>query len=123
MPDALPTFKYHPDPITSGSVKESPEQCPCCKQSRGYLYDGPIYGEKSPEVVCPWCIADGKAHKKYKAEFVDYEGFAEEIPEAAQDEIAFRTPGYASWQTEHWPACCNDATAYLRPVGIADIRK
>ena len=120
---SLPTFRYHPDPVKSGGVAASGETCRCCKEARGYIYAGPTYAEDDLEnALCPWCIADGSAHKKFDVLFVDTEAFAEGTPAAAVEEISQRTPGYHAWQMEHWPACCGDATAYLRPVGIAEVR-
>ncbi|WP_030613282.1 CbrC family protein [Streptomyces sclerotialus] len=28
----LPTFRYHPDPLASGSIRESTETCVCCRR-------------------------------------------------------------------------------------------
>lgn len=39
------------------------------------------------------------------------------------EEISERIPGFNSWQSEQWPLCCGDATAFLKPVGIAEIGK
>ena len=123
MADALPTFKYHPDPIASGSVEPSDAKCQCCKKARGYIYTGPVYAEDELDnALCPWCIADGSANEKFEAEFVDSEAFDEDVPAEAMEEITQRTPGFATWQSEHWPACCDDATAFLMPVGIEEIR-
>jgi uncharacterized protein len=120
----LPVFRYHPDPIASGSVVESDAVCACCGKSRGYIYTTPIYSEDElGDGVCPWCIADGSAHRKLDATFVDPEAFADTTPETAIDEISQRTPGYSAWQGEQWPACCDDATAFLEPVGIKEIRE
>jgi len=59
----LPVFKYHRDPLQSGSVAKSPESCRCCGKQRGYIYQGPAYSEEELEkALCPWCIADGSAH-------------------------------------------------------------
>jgi len=120
----LPQFRYHPDPIRSGSVVESQEMCKSCGQSRGYIYAGPVYSEEElDDAICPWCIADGSAHKKFDAEFVDSNGFRDGVPESVMEEISQRTPGFNAWQTEEWPACCNDAMAFLMPTGIEEIRK
>ena len=103
MPDrmSLPTFRYHPDPVCSGSIVESEKKCRCCGQARGYIYSAPVYSpENLDNAFCPWCIADGSAHSKFRATFVDAEAFADGIPESAIDEITQRTPGYASWQTD-----------------------
>jgi uncharacterized protein len=100
----LPTFRYHPNPIASGSVVASDAACVCCRQRRGFIYAGPAYSESElDDALCPWCIADD---------------IAREIVE----EIALRTPGFAAWQQEKWLACCGDAAAFLEPIGHTELR-
>lgn len=119
----LPVFKYHPDPLLSGSIEKSKEECVCCERPRGYIYTGSTYCEEDLErVICPWCISDGSAHAKYDATFVDEAVFPEDIPVVAVKEITQRTPGYSAWQSEQWLCCCLDAMAFLEPVGVAEIR-
>lgn len=120
----LPVFRYHPDPVASGSVVPSSARCRRCGQSRGYIYAGPVYSETDlDDALCPWCIADGSAHREFGASFVDSEAFASDVPEPVVAEIRERTPGYAAWQSEEWPSCCGDAAAFLAPVGIAELRQ
>jgi uncharacterized protein len=120
---ALPHFRYHPDPVDTGSVAASDAACARCGQRRGFIYTGPVYAEDDFEdAICPWCIADGTAHKSLGAEFVDSEAFAADTPDAVVTEIVERTPGFAAWQAEEWPFCCGDAAAFLGPLGIAEIR-
>lgn len=120
---ALPVFRYHPNPIDSGSVEASPEKCVCCKQARGYIYTGPVYAEDDLDGrLCPWCIADGSAYAKYDATFVDSEAFADDAPETAITTIVERTPGFNAWQGEQWPSCCDEPAAFLAPVGYDEIR-
>ena len=121
---ALPDFRYHPNPIESCSIIESDEECACCGQSRGYLYAGPVYSIRDlADAVCPWCIAEGIAHRRFGATFVDEIAFQSKIPDPVRCEITQRTPGFNSWQTEQWPCCCGDATAFLIPAGIAELRE
>src|SRR5512135_730287 len=111
MPDnQLPVFRYHPDPVRTGSVVASEKTCVCCSTARGYAYADVPYTEQDvePETICPWCIADGSAHDKLDAEFIDAAAIPDDVPEEAIDEIAYRTPGYASWQGEVWLSCCDD---------------
>jgi uncharacterized protein CbrC (UPF0167 family) len=119
----LPAFRYHPDPIGSGSVVPSDATCECCDEARGFVYDGPVYSEVDVEAICPWCIASGDAHERFDASFVDSEAFGDGAPDAAIVEIVERTPGFSAWQGERWPVCCGDATAFLTPAGIAEIRE
>lgn len=119
--DPLPPFRYHPDPIASGSVEPSKRQCRCCGKKRGCIYTGPAYCEEDLEdALCPWCIASGAAHEKFGAEFVDLASL--DLPEKAAQEIAQRTPGFSTWQGEAWPVCCGDATAFLSAAGFAQVR-
>lgn len=121
--EALPTFRYHPDPITSGSVEPSEGECAVCGEARGFIYVGPVYGEDDlSDAVCPWCIADGSAFAEHDATFVDSEAFDDDAPQAAMDEIVERTPGFATYQSERWPSCCGEPAAFLEPAGITEIR-
>ena len=119
----FPVSRYHPDPIRTGSITASPNQCCCCRRSRGYVYTLAPYTEEEVEErsLCPWCIADGSAHRKFGAEFIDAEGIPDDLPERVVEELVERTPGYAAWQTEEWRACCQDAAAFLGPFGYAEI--
>ena len=120
----LPTFRYHPDPLASGSITASDAECRRCRRSRGYIYTGPVYSETDlAEAFCPWCIADGSASREFGATFVGSKAFPLELSAPVVAEVRERTPGYDTWQSEEWPACCNGATAFLAPAGIADIRK
>src|SRR5205809_697888 len=109
----LPKFKYHPDPLKSGSVVPSEKVCEVCGHARGLIYSGAIYGPSDLEIVCPWCINDGSAHTKFQAEFVDralvggdaWDSVSSEIA----DEVSFRTPGFSGWQQERWFTHCLDA--------------
>jgi uncharacterized protein CbrC (UPF0167 family) len=95
-----------------------------CGKSRGYIYTGPVYSEEDlDEEICPWCIADGSAHDEFDATFVDDSAFSDDVPFAAAEEITERTPGFSAWQTEQWPGCCDDATAFLQPAGIKELRQ
>ena len=122
-----PTFKYHPDPIATGSVKQSDAVCECCGQQRGFIYTGPVYCvEELSECICPWCIADGSAHTKFDAEFTDSAGIGshyltQQVSPAVVEEVAFRTPGFSGWQQERWLACCRDAATFVGRAGHAEL--
>jgi hypothetical protein len=119
----FPVFRYHPDSIASGSIVASEQECRCCGRNREYIYAISVNAEEElSEAICPWCIADGTAHAKFDATFVDPNAFDEAVPESVVEEITQRTPGFASWQSERWPGCCKDATAFLMPAGIKEIR-
>ena len=123
----LPTFKYHPDPLATGSIVPSDETCNCCVEARGYVYDGPTYGEDEFDgFLCPWCIADGSAHEEYEISFTDEEGIGgygewDEVSEKVIETIAYRTPGFTGWQQEQWWTHCGDGAAFLGRMGRAEL--
>ena len=124
---ALPTFKYHPDPVVTGSVIESDTKCVCCGKARGYIYAGPVYTCKEYyQCICPWCIADGSAHKKLGASFTDELGIGggaigDEIPQTVIEEVAYRTPGFSGWQQEQWWTHCGDAAQFIGRAGREEL--
>jgi uncharacterized protein CbrC (UPF0167 family) len=122
----LPAFKYHPDPISTGSVRVDPDT-PClgCNQIRGYVYTGPVYTERNfilDQHLCPWCIADGSAERMFGATFNDT-GTTEGISDEVRAEVESRTPGFTAWQQETWLACCGDAAAFLGVAGAAELER
>lgn len=119
----LPEFRYHVDPLASGSIEASSTKCACCQKARGFIYTGPVYAEDElDDALCPWCIADGSAAKKFEAEFVSDEAFADGTSQEIIQTICERTPGFNAWQTEQWPSCCDEPAAFVTPAGSEDIR-
>lgn len=120
----LPSFRYHPDPVSTGSVKPSAAACECCGEARGYLYAASFYTAHSPSpALCPWCIASGEAARRYEGSFNDSEPLDyEALPAEIVAEVCERTPGYRSWQQEVWEAHCGDACEFhgdARPEDLA----
>jgi hypothetical protein len=121
----LPVFKYHPNPLVTGSVVESNSVCLCCGQSRGCIYTSSVYAaEELHNKICPWCIADGSAAKKFGATFVDsHPLYQAGIEESIILEVTTKTPGYDTWQQEMWLSHCNDACAFLGNASKDDVVK
>jgi uncharacterized protein len=127
MTNPLPTFKYHPDPIGTGSIEKSDATCVVCSRARGFIYKGHVIADGDlDDALCPWCIADGSAHERLGAEFADSSyvggtnGWCAVPPDVAR-EVATRTPSFVPWQNVYWFACCNDAAAFLGRAGHAEI--
>ncbi|KAA8995242.1 CbrC family protein [Affinibrenneria salicis] len=119
----LPVFKYHPDPIATGSIKLSDETCQCCEQQRGAVCTTSIYSRHRVEFICPWCVADGSAAKKYDGQFNDdYPLLEDGIDRDIVVEVSERTPGYVSWQQEVWQSHCNDACEFHGDASKADLQ-
>lgn len=123
MAEPLPFFRYHPDPVATGSVEPSERQCRACARAGNFIYVGPVYAEEEmTEAFCPWCIADGRAAELFDAEFTDVAwGVPPGVPASVTDEIAHRTPGFHSWQQDHWLYHCGDGCAFLGAVGRAEL--
>jgi uncharacterized protein CbrC (UPF0167 family) len=115
VPDDLPRFRYHPDPLATGSVVASAVLCVSCRQARGFIYTGPVYADEDlDETLCPWCIADGTAAQTLAASFTDVGADVPgEVPAAVLAEIEHRTPGYQAWQQDHWMYHCADGCEFL----------
>jgi len=129
MTEPLPTFRYHPDPIATGSIEPSTLSCVACKRARGHIYVGPVYGLlELREQLCPWCIADGSAHERFGCEFADRGGGIggygswERPSTEILKEVALRTPGFSTWQGEQWYTHCGDAAALIAIVGWAELQ-
>jgi uncharacterized protein CbrC (UPF0167 family) len=126
MADPLPTFRYHPDPIATGSVQADPDiPCLSCNRIREYIYTGPVFTGKNfilEHHLCPWCIADGSAARQFAASFNDA-GTMDDVSAEVRTEIEHRTPGFHGWQQETWLACCGDAAAFLGRAGVTEIRQ
>ena len=119
----LPFFKYHPDPLETGSFEEGEEKiCPCCGNKSKVYYSSFPYCSEDVEYICPTCISNGEAARKFDAEFVQNAEWHGENDEEKDDELFHRTPGYMSWQGEHWLSCCDDYCAYMGTVGTRELK-
>jgi uncharacterized protein CbrC (UPF0167 family) len=123
MNEALPVFRYHPDPVVSGSIEEATVVCVACGKPRTHIYVGPVYAKRDPSgQFCPWCVSDGTAASKFDAEFTDVGwGVPTEVSESIRDEVAHRTPGFHAWQQDHWLYHCGDACAFLGRIGRQEL--
>lgn len=125
----LPVFKYHPDPLATGSVVASDTECCCCGKARGCVYIGPVYALGTYEAcICPRCIADGSAHVTLGASFTDEVGIGgggqwDEVPDDVIADVAYRTPGFAGWQQEQWWTHCGDAGRFLGRAGRRELEQ
>jgi uncharacterized protein CbrC (UPF0167 family) len=117
--DALPSFKYQPDP--SAVFQPTSRPCQSCGVTRGLEYIGAQYGLEELDHLCAFCIADGSAAARFDLEFVNSDG-AEPGPDAAKlDELLHRTPGYDGPEGDPWPVHCDDYCAHLGRASWRDI--
>jgi uncharacterized protein CbrC (UPF0167 family) len=123
--DQPPIFPLFADPIREGVFKQSDKVCDVCGRGRGWIYTAATYGELDQPVVCPWCIHDGSAAKK-GITFNDatiYPALPGTRQLSAKDRkwVEERTPGFNTWQGNHWLACCGGACVYLGEAEAADL--
>jgi uncharacterized protein CbrC (UPF0167 family) len=113
MSATLPHFTYHPDPVSTGAVVPTEEECECCGRAQSWKTAKSIYSADEVECICPWCVADGTAAVKFEGDFNDAHPLnsARLAPEIVE-EVSKRTPSYQSWQQETWLICCNDACEF-----------
>lgn len=119
----LPRFRYHPDPLQTGSVVRREVHCASCDQGRAFTYVGPVYAvEELAGRLCPWCIADGRAAAAFDASFTDVEWrIPEDVPADVTDVISRRTPGFPGWQQARWLHHCGDAAEFHGAVGAGEL--
>ncbi|GIF64607.1 UPF0167 protein [Asanoa ishikariensis] len=122
-------FRYHPDPIATGSAERAEHVCHVCGQHREVRYTGPIYGRRA-ENLCLDCIHSGEASRALgiggdevaqPADFTDAVGVPDDVPPEVVMEITRRTPGFVGWQQESWLFHCADGAAFLGPAGYREL--
>lgn len=143
----LPYFKYHPDPISTGSIEKSSKICEACEKLRGYIYIGSFYSKDNVSDICPWCIDSGFAAEKYDGSFVaqiDLDQVVDTIETKKSvfgtflaklgviksstddrlndnwsEELFRKTPGFSSYQEEIWLSHC-EAPCEFRGIATAE---
>lgn len=118
----LPRFKYNPDPINAKVIKKNKTHCPVYDKEKEYVFVGPFYSVEEIEGICPWCIHDGSASKKFDGDFFDAASLESVENNAYIDELVHRTPGYIGWQQESWLSHCGDFCAFIDYVGWEEIK-
>ena len=119
----LPQFPYYPDPVGTGAFEEGEEKtCPCCGKKSTVYYSILPYCIENVENLCPLCISNGEAARKYDATFIQDAEWNGEPDKEKDEELFCRTPGYISWQGEYWLSCCDDYCAYLGTVGTRELK-
>ncbi|HYD00201.1 MAG TPA: CbrC family protein [Phycisphaerales bacterium] len=124
----LPTFPLFPDPVRERVFTKTANACGICNQDRAVLYAGPVYGKRPTRdrLVCPWCIADGSAAATglfFNDSSTQSIGPGTARMTAADAALVEqRTPGFTTWQDNHWCACCDRACIYLGEADAEDLK-
>ncbi len=113
-------FKYSPNIQTIGILINKKGVCQSCGKEVSQYYPT-MYCREEVDCICLDCIKSGQASDKFKGEFIQ-DAETDKVDDAMKiDELFKRTPGYSSWQGEHWLACCNDFCAYIGDVGTKEL--
>lgn len=128
----LPQFKYSPNAYQLDIFEKVEGTCSICNEKRNIKYKRSFYAIEKPDYICPWCIANGAAAKKYNGEFNDYLGIEGVSPDPSDPppslpkdlilEICNKTPSYFAMQSEQWLCHCNEPCAFLGYVDSNDIK-
>lgn len=127
MPNPFPTFPLFADPVAEQSFKRSRKKCDCCAKSRGWIYTCSMYGPgDNDHTLCPWCIADGSAARKFKVSFQQATIFpiakgSPKLSRSDADLVEHRTPGFVTWQDHGWFICCGRACIYIGEASSKDL--
>jgi uncharacterized protein len=119
-------FKYHPNvwkqDVFSSNKDGTNVICQCCGQETKYFLKH-MYTSMDINAICPKCVANGKAAKKFDGGFIQDAEINKVTDMAKIDELFNKTPGYLSWQGEYWLTCCNDFCAYIGDVGTKELEE
>ena len=122
-----PLFRYHPDPVATGSATRTGEGCVLCGVERGWRYAGPIYGRQI-DVLCLSCIASGEAARAlandtdFPCTFTDATHVPQDVPLAVVEEITQRTPGFVSWEQPRGLYHCGAGAGFFGAAGYEQLR-
>lgn len=116
----LLVFDYHPNVYNNGIVEFKTGICNCCgKEVKAYT--SCMYTKEDVDCICMACISNGQAAEKFDGSFIQD---AEDISDSEKTKILFsKTPGYVSWQGEHWLACCDDYCEFIKDAGIKELQE
>ena len=137
----LPHFKYIPNAYELGLFSKETFTCDICKTEQKFRYSGPLYmeNEKSKGTfkvtdtehkICAYCIESGKAADMLNADFKDIDILdqacynKEHIDEEKCDDVIqtwlYKTPNFKGLETELWPICCSNFTAFTGYLGAGE---
>lgn len=117
----IPHFRYHPNPFKTRVFErlETALICECCNKPTKVNYTLGIYAIRNVSCLCPNCIHDGSAAKKFNVTFIQD---AQDVSDPQKvKEVFEQTPGYICWQGEYWLECCDDYCEFLGDVGTAEL--
>jgi len=122
--EEFPIFTYYPNAKEVFERQENNKEviCECCGKKTKYYYTH-MYTAKKVDCICPICVSNGEAAKKFNGQYnQDIENY-QNLPKEISNAILYKTPGYYTWQGEYWLTHCKDACMYLGDVGITELKE
>lgn len=116
----IPKFTYIDDYRFVCNTVSFAKKCNCCGIKTNIIYTNGIYSEENVDILCPRCIINGEASKKFKGSFNDVELSDSIDNEQAKEELEKRTPTLNTWQEVRWVACCNDYCRFIKFLSLED---
>ncbi|MGC4864836.1 CbrC family protein [Micromonospora sp. DT53] len=127
-----PVFRYHPDPLATGSAVRTQHECSVCGQPRQTRYRGRFTADNPKAFACTVfnsgaastalgvvaAAADGSDILDVPAEFSDAVDVPDGVPHHVIEQITRRTPGFTGWQQESWLYRGCGPTACARAPGL-----
>lgn len=114
-------FKYFPNAIKEVFTMGDIQVCDCCGEETGVYYEGPFYSEEEIEVLCPKCIASGRAAEEFEGQFIDDACVDEIDDEEKLEELIYKTPSYPA-EEAYWLAHCDDYCTFIGEVTWEEIQ-
>lgn len=115
----LPKFRYHPNVYDNQIVTFEKGKCQCCEKEVEVFVNS-MYSKENVNCICMECVANGSAAEKFNGSFIQ-DADKRVSDDEKVEELFKRTPGYVSWQGEHWLTCCDDYCQFIGDVGIKEL--
>lgn len=113
-------FRYMVDSALPFRHDETGVKCDCCGKLTHEIYENGFESSDFEGVLCPECIASGKASQQYDASFHMLDQCEKVHNPLAEEDLERRTPRLDTFQFVQWPACCNDFCVFLREMTEED---
>lgn len=95
--------------------------CECCEKTTKLYSEMGIQSEEECDILCPDCIASGRAAERFRGSFNELEAECES-PEYAQT-VESKTPCLPANQDYLWKVCCGEPCIYLKRATHEDVEK
>ena len=112
MPEPLPAFRHYIDPVEDTTfLRDEDAVCDACGRARGWIAQCMFFSDSVDDLtICPWCIADGTATRRFGGFFNTVDPA---IPPERAAIVALRTPALNTCDEWDWPGHCDYPAVYV----------